>query len=87
MFTARQLQIELSLHALQSTSITDSDRVEVLADLQLERRKDILLEQVVARLSLEKSISTVRWEVASNEAAVGLVLFRSKQGALNESEA
>ncbi|MBA2682136.1 MAG: hypothetical protein H0U76_27555 [Ktedonobacteraceae bacterium] len=77
---------ELLLRALQSTTIADSDRVEVLADLQLEGRKDALLEQIVARLSLEKSISTVRWEVVSNEEAAGMVLFGSKQGALDESE-
>ena len=77
---------ELLLRALQSTNITDSDRVEVLADLQLEGRKDALLEQIVARLSLEKSISTVRWEVVSNEEAAGMVLFGGKQNTLDESE-
>lgn len=77
---------ELLLRALQSTSIADSDRVEVLADLQLEGRKDALLEQLVARLSLEKSISTIRWEVVSNEEAAGMVLFGGKQSTLDASE-
>jgi len=34
--------------------------------LQADGRKDALLEQVVARLSLEESISSVRWEVSSH---------------------
>ncbi len=70
---------ELSLRALQSTNIADSDRVEVLADLQIDGRKDMLMEQVVARLSLEKSISTARWEVVSTEEAAGMILFGHKQ--------
>ena len=77
---------ELLLRALQSTTLADSDRVEVLADLQLEGRKDTLLEQLVARLSLEKSISTIRWEVVSNEEAAGMVLFGGKQNTLDASE-
>jgi putative Mg2+ transporter-C (MgtC) family protein len=77
---------ELSLRALQSTSTADPDHVEVLADLQLGGRNDALLEQVVGRLSLEKSISTIRWETISNEEAAGMVPFGGKTSALDESE-
>ena len=57
---------DLILQALQSADTPDPTRVEVRADLQADGRKDALLEQVVARLSLEESISTVRWEVSSD---------------------
>jgi putative Mg2+ transporter-C (MgtC) family protein len=56
----------LTLQALQSADTPDPTRVEVRADLQADGRKDTLLEQVVARLSLEESISAVRWEVSSD---------------------
>ena len=55
---------DLTLLALSSADTPDPTRLEVRADLQAEGRKDALLEQVVARLSLEESISSVRWEVA-----------------------
>ncbi len=58
---------DLTLQALQSADTQDPTRVEVRADLQADGRKDELLEQVVARLSLEESISAVRWEVASSD--------------------
>lgn len=58
---------DLTLQSLQSADTQDPTRIEVRADLQAEGRKDALLEQVVARLSLEESISAVRWEVASSE--------------------
>ncbi|GAC1365334.1 MAG: MgtC/SapB family protein [Ktedonobacteraceae bacterium] len=70
---------ELSLRALQSTDTANVDHIEVLADLQLDGRKDALLEQVVGRLSLEKSVSSVRWEVVSHEQAAGMTLFGGKQ--------
>ena len=56
---------DLTLQALQSADTHDPTRVEVRADLQADRRKDALLEHVVAHLSLEESISSVRWEVSS----------------------
>lgn len=58
---------ELTLHALQSQDTSDSAHIEVRADVQAEGRKDAVLEQVVARLSLEESVSSVRWEVATEE--------------------
>lgn len=65
---------ELILQSLQSTDTQDPTRVEVRADLQAEGRKDALLEQVVARLSLEESISAVRWEVSSDPDENGTML-------------
>ena len=59
---------DLLLLALESADTQDPSRVEVRADLQADGRKDALLEQVVARLSLEASVSAVRWEVVSSEA-------------------
>ncbi len=56
---------DLTLQALQSADTPDPTRVEVRADLQADGRKDALLEHVVAHLSLEESISSVRWEVSS----------------------
>jgi putative Mg2+ transporter-C (MgtC) family protein len=58
---------DLTLQALQSADTPDPTRIEVRADLQADGRKDALLEQVVARLSLEESISAVRWEAASSD--------------------
>ena len=44
------------------------------ADLQAEGRKDALLEQVGACLSLEESISAVCWEVSSDPDENGTML-------------
>jgi hypothetical protein len=43
---------DLTLQVLQSADTQDGTRVEVRADLQTDGRKDALLEQMVARLSL-----------------------------------
>lgn len=55
----------LTLCTLQSEDTQNPAKVEVRADLVCEGRKDTHLEQIVARLSLEESVSSVRWEVAS----------------------
>lgn len=54
---------DLVLHSLQSEDAKDTTIVEVRADIQADGRKDTRLEQIVARLSLESSVSYVRWEV------------------------
>lgn len=60
----------LSLQALQSSKDPqDQSRVEVCAHLHCESRQDKLLEQVVARLSLEDGVSSVRWEIVEDEAS------------------
>jgi putative Mg2+ transporter-C (MgtC) family protein len=66
---------DLTLLALSSADTPDPGRIEVRADLQAEGRKDALLEQVVARLSLEESISSVRWEVTAPENAAASSLL------------
>ena len=58
---------DIILQALQSEDTKDPTRLEVRADVQTEGRKDTQLEQLVARLSLESSVSSVRWEVVSAE--------------------
>jgi putative Mg2+ transporter-C (MgtC) family protein len=53
----------LHLRSLDSSNIEDSDRVEVLATLTAEQDSAKLLEQIVGRLSLEPSVTAVRWRV------------------------
>ena len=77
---------DLTLLALQSADTQDSTRVEVRADLQADGRKDALLEQMVARLSLEESISVVRWEVAVPENGAASSLFSMQAGVPTEKK-
>ncbi len=56
------------------------------ADPQADGRKDALLEQMVARLSLEESISAVRWEVAVPENGAASSLFSMQAGVPNREE-
>lgn len=56
----------IRLHRLDSSNIEDSDRVEVLAEVSADRRSDGVLEQIVGRLSLEPSVTAVRWRVESS---------------------
>jgi len=74
------------LHALQSQDTSDLARVEVRADLKAEERKDTLLEQVVARLSLEVSVSSVRWEVTAEEGDNGTAIFTNRANELKVAE-
>ena len=69
---------DLTLLALSSADTPDPTRLEVRADLQAEGRKDALLEQVVARLSLEESVSSVRWEVAEPGTGVASSLLSAQ---------
>lgn len=50
------------LRSLQSEDV-DVDRVRVEALLVVEGRSDVHLEQAVSRLSLDPSVTAVRWEV------------------------
>lgn len=77
---------ELLLQALQSEDTKDTIKVEVRADVQAEGRKDALLEQIVARLSLESSVSAVRWEVAVPENGAASSLFSVQAGVPNREE-
>jgi putative Mg2+ transporter-C (MgtC) family protein len=53
----------LTMLALNSEDKEGTNLVEVRASLQSLGRNDHLLEQVVTRLSLEPSVTTIRWEV------------------------
>ena len=78
---------DLTLQALQSADTRDPTRVEVRADLLADGRKDALLEQVVAHLSLEESISSVRWEVASSDSDENGTTFLALAPRSNSPEA
>lgn len=55
----------LLLKSLKSHDIEHTDNVEVQAVLTSTGRQDVLLEQIVSRLSLEPSVSGVSWEILS----------------------
>ncbi|MCS7023959.1 MAG: MgtC/SapB family protein [Bryobacteraceae bacterium] len=59
---AIQLQ-PLSLAALDSEDLPDMQSIHVRAELRSLGRQDRLLEQLVSRLSLEASVTKIRWEV------------------------
>jgi putative Mg2+ transporter-C (MgtC) family protein len=59
----------MSLRALNSEDLDSSHKVQVRADLIMSDRNDVLLEQVVSRLSLEPGVSAVKWQVAVDGAA------------------
>ena len=56
----------LLLYALHSEDQEGTNRVKVNAYLRSMGRKDELLEQIVSRLSLEPSVTVIRWEVLSS---------------------
>lgn len=54
---------DLHLRELDSTHIEDSDRVEVTATIRAEKRRDIALEHIVGRMSLEADVTAARWRI------------------------
>jgi putative Mg2+ transporter-C (MgtC) family protein len=54
---------QLSLRRLDSTDLGESGRVEVTAQLTAHSKNDVILEQVVGRLSLEPTVSAASWSV------------------------
>ena len=56
----------LMLRALKSEDLDNPTKVEVKAQLVTLDRDDVLLEQVVSRLSLEAGVSAVSWEIMSD---------------------
>jgi putative Mg2+ transporter-C (MgtC) family protein len=60
----------LTLLALSSANLDGAPRAEVRAELALPLRDDRVLEQIVSRLSLERAVSAVRWQVAVTHHAV-----------------
>jgi len=57
----------MRLQALQSADTDSVDRMEVRADVTCLGRCDEPLEHLVARLSLEQSISAISWQVIAEE--------------------
>lgn len=55
--------LPLTLTALDSEDAADAQTVEVRAKLRSFGRQDRMLEQIVTRLSLEASVTKIRWEV------------------------
>lgn len=53
----------LHLRRLESANIEGSDRVGVTAALTADGRPDVVLEQIVGRLSLEPAVTAARWSV------------------------
>jgi len=53
----------IGLNSLDSEDLETGDRVRVSATIRTPGRKDDALEQVVARVSLVQSVSSVRWRV------------------------
>jgi putative Mg2+ transporter-C (MgtC) family protein len=57
----------LALTALRSEDIEGTDKMKVTAQIRGLGRQDQTLEQLVARLSLERGVSSVSWAVYSEE--------------------
>lgn len=58
----------LFLKSLKSDDVEHTDKVEVRATLTSTGRQNLVLEQIVSRLSLESGVSGVSWEIlAENE--------------------
>ena len=58
---------QLSLRAIRSEDLVDSQKVRVEADLTTDSRCDKLIEQIINRLSLEPSISGISWETVGGD--------------------
>lgn len=57
----------LLLKSLKSDDVEHADRVEVHAILTSTGRQNLLLEQIVSRLSLEPGVSGVSWEIVAEQ--------------------
>lgn len=55
----------LMLQTLKSEDLNNPTKIQVTAELMTLNRNDVLLEQVVSRLSLEPGITTVSWEIVA----------------------
>jgi putative Mg2+ transporter-C (MgtC) family protein len=56
---------DLHLRELESADIEGSDRVDVTATLTSEKRREIALEYIVGRLSLEAGVTAARWRTVN----------------------
>lgn len=53
---------DFALRSITSTNVEPGGRVEVRAELSADQRDDKQMESAVSRLSLEPSVTSVRWE-------------------------
>jgi putative Mg2+ transporter-C (MgtC) family protein len=56
-------QSPAALQAIRSEDIENSDCMTISADLLTPGQKNEVLEQIVARLSLEPGVSAVSWNI------------------------
>lgn len=56
---------DLHLRELESTDIEGTDRVEVIATLTSQKRREIALEYIVGRLSLDPNVTAARWRTVN----------------------
>lgn len=61
--------LPLTLASLDSEDAPDMQTVQVRAELRSLGRQDRQLEQLVSRLSLEKSVTKIRWEIRNADIA------------------
>jgi putative Mg2+ transporter-C (MgtC) family protein len=57
----------LLLKSLKSDDVENTNKVEVNAILTSTGRQNVLLEQIVSRLSLESGVSGVSWEIVAEQ--------------------
>jgi putative Mg2+ transporter-C (MgtC) family protein len=58
--------VDLRLRELESANIEGSDRVEITARVTAEKPRELALEQIVGRLSLEGGVTAARWKRVDN---------------------
>lgn len=60
---------QLVLRSIHSEDLVNTQKVEVIANMESVIKNNALVEQVVSRLSLEKGVSAATWSVGSQEVA------------------
>jgi putative Mg2+ transporter-C (MgtC) family protein len=53
---------DLRLRELNSADIEGSDRVEIIAEVTAERPRELAVETIIGRLSLETGVTAARWK-------------------------
>jgi hypothetical protein len=69
----------ITLQALDSNDLEDTNKVRVKARLVVSPRNDALLEQVVSQLSLEPSVSAVKWRTVEENNPLDMQLSTKEQ--------
>jgi putative Mg2+ transporter-C (MgtC) family protein len=72
--------LSLALRALHSEDVDASDKVDIRAALLSARREDSVLEQIVARLTLEPAVTAVSWAIIAQDAESELTLDYAGSG-------